>query len=110
MKNMKLSNKDLQYFIEKIKLQPENMGKYRDQINNLKQKLEKKIEILGIRENVFLAGNVHNVNEYLAKADIFVLSSDYEGLPLSILESSSSWSTSSSIRVELVSIKCSLLF
>ena len=40
---MKLSNKDLQSFIEKIKLQPENMGKYRDQINNLKQKLEKKI-------------------------------------------------------------------
>ena len=40
---MKLSNKDLQNFIEKIKLQPENMGKYRDQINNLKQKLEKKI-------------------------------------------------------------------
>lgn len=40
---MKLSNKDLQHFIEKIKLQPENMGKYRDQINNLKQKLETKI-------------------------------------------------------------------
>ena len=36
---MKLSNKDLQNFIEKIKLQPENMGKYRDQINNLKEKL-----------------------------------------------------------------------
>ena len=52
----------------------------------LRSELEKKIEILGIRENVFLAGNVHNVNEYLAKADIFVLSSDYEGLPLSILE------------------------
>lgn len=40
---MKLLNKDLQLFIEKIKLQPENMGKYRDQVNNLKQKLEKKI-------------------------------------------------------------------
>ena len=40
---MKLSNKDLHYFIDKIKLQPENMGKYRDQINNLKERLEKKI-------------------------------------------------------------------
>lgn len=40
---MKLSNKDLHYFIDKIKLQPENMGKYRDQIKNLKEKLEKKI-------------------------------------------------------------------
>ncbi|MCT3917897.1 nucleotidyltransferase [Elizabethkingia anophelis] len=40
---MKLSNKDLQFFISKIKLQPENMGKYRDQVNNLKEKLDKKI-------------------------------------------------------------------
>lgn len=40
---MKLSNNELQTFINKIKLQPENMGKYRDQINNLKDKLERKI-------------------------------------------------------------------
>jgi hypothetical protein len=40
---MKLSDKDLQFFISKIKLQPENMGKYRDQVNNLKEKLDKKI-------------------------------------------------------------------
>lgn len=40
---MKLSNNDLNFFIDKIKLQPENMGKYRNQINNLKEKLEKKI-------------------------------------------------------------------
>src|SRR5690606_2709173 len=29
--------------VKKIKLQPENMDKYRNQINNLKEKLEKKI-------------------------------------------------------------------
>ncbi|WP_407517845.1 CBASS oligonucleotide cyclase [Elizabethkingia anophelis] len=40
---MKLSNKDLQFFISKIKLQPENMGGYREQVNNLKEKLDKKI-------------------------------------------------------------------
>lgn len=40
---MKLSDKELQFFVNKIKLQPENMGKYRDQVNNLKEKLDKKI-------------------------------------------------------------------
>lgn len=40
---MKLDNNQLQFFVNKIKLQPENMQKYRDQINNLKSKLENKI-------------------------------------------------------------------
>lgn len=40
---MKLSDKELQSFIKKIKLQPENMGKYRNQVNNLKDRLNKKI-------------------------------------------------------------------
>lgn len=41
---MKLDNNQLQFFINKIKLQSENMQKYRDQIKNLKQKLEDKIK------------------------------------------------------------------
>lgn len=41
---MKLENKQLHFFIKKIKLQPENMQKYRDQIKNLKNKLEDKIK------------------------------------------------------------------
>lgn len=41
---MKLKNKELGHFVEKIKLQRENMPKYRDQINNLKSKLENKIK------------------------------------------------------------------
>lgn len=41
---MKLDNNQLHFFIDKIKLKPENMQKYRDQINNLKQKLEDKIK------------------------------------------------------------------
>jgi Second Messenger Oligonucleotide or Dinucleotide Synthetase domain len=40
---MKLDNKQLQSFVNKIRLQPENMDRYRTQINNLKNKLEKKI-------------------------------------------------------------------
>jgi hypothetical protein len=41
---MKLNNNQLQFFVNKIKLQPENMQKYRDQFNNLKTKLEDKIK------------------------------------------------------------------
>lgn len=41
---MNLDNNQLQFFVNKIKLQPENMQKYRDQINNLKSKLEDKIK------------------------------------------------------------------
>lgn len=40
---MKLDNNQLGFFVKKIKLQSENMDKYRNQINNLKEKLEKKI-------------------------------------------------------------------
>ncbi|GGC15870.1 CBASS oligonucleotide cyclase [Dyadobacter sediminis] len=40
---MKLENRQLQHFINKIKLHPENMEKYRNQVKNLKEKLEKRI-------------------------------------------------------------------
>lgn len=41
---MKLNNKELGHFVDKIKLQKDNMAKYRDQINNLKSKLGNKIK------------------------------------------------------------------
>tara|TARA_R110002124_G_scaffold5301_1_gene33070 strand:- start:76024 stop:77004 length:981 start_codon:yes stop_codon:yes gene_type:complete len=41
---MKLNNNELGHFVDKIKLQKDNMPKYRDQINNLKSKLEDKIK------------------------------------------------------------------
>lgn len=41
---MKLDNNQLLHFVGKIKLQKDNMQKYRDQINNLKTKLEDKIK------------------------------------------------------------------
>lgn len=40
---MKLNNTQLLHFVDKIKLQKDNMQKYRDQINNLKERLEDKI-------------------------------------------------------------------
>lgn len=41
---MKLNNNQLLHFVNKVKLQKDNMQKYRDQINNLKTKLEDKIK------------------------------------------------------------------
>ena len=40
---MKLTNTQLQNFIGRIKLKQEDMPKYRDQINNLRERLETKI-------------------------------------------------------------------
>lgn len=54
---MKLENNQLFHFVDKIKLQKDNMQKYRDQINNLKTKLEDKIkndESNGLKVTKFL--------------------------------------------------------
>lgn len=56
----------------------------------LRQDLEKQVKMLGIRDRVCFTGNVSNVRDYLADADVFVMSSDYEGLPLSVLEAMAS--------------------
>ncbi|MBS5386560.1 MAG: glycosyltransferase [Clostridiales bacterium] len=52
----------------------------------LKDKIEQFVRELGITENVYFTGNISNVEEYLASADIYVMTSDYEGLPLSVIE------------------------
>jgi glycosyltransferase involved in cell wall biosynthesis len=49
-------------------------------------RLEAEIRRLGLERAVVLAGNRSDVADILARADVFVLSSTSEGLPLSILE------------------------
>ena len=49
--------------------------------------LENKIKKLGLAEKVFLPGVIKNVYPYLKKADTFVLSSLWEGLPTVVIES-----------------------
>ena len=44
---------------------------------------------LGLEGRVYFSGEVHDVRPYLSAAQIFVLTSRYEGLPLSILEAMS---------------------
>ena len=52
----------------------------------LRHELEKTIAEEGLEEAVRLEGNVTDTEKYYAKADLFVLSSVYEGLPLAVLE------------------------
>ena len=49
-------------------------------------RLEEEIEALGLGERVRLAGERRDVPELLAGADVFVLSSNSEGMPVSVLE------------------------
>jgi glycosyltransferase involved in cell wall biosynthesis len=40
-------------------------------------------------KRIFLLGAKNNIGDYMAQADFFVLSSDYEGLPMSLIEAMS---------------------
>lgn len=52
----------------------------------LKESLENYLRKNGLCENIFLKGITDNVPEALAEADVFVLPSDYEGMPNALLE------------------------
>ena len=52
----------------------------------LKETLRRQIDELGLAGKAFLQGEVSDVKKYLLNADVFVSSSLYEGLPLSMLE------------------------
>lgn len=48
--------------------------------------LGNKNTIQGLPHNVFCLGEIHDAYNYLRHADIFILPSNYEGLPISLLE------------------------
>jgi glycosyltransferase involved in cell wall biosynthesis len=51
-----------------------------------RKKLSDLIKREGVQENVFLVGSVGNIADWYARADVFVLSSTYEGFPNVLLE------------------------
>lgn len=52
----------------------------------LLEDVKKKVGELGLEKNVMFIGEVVGVSEYLHKADIFVLPSLWEGMPISLIE------------------------
>ena len=52
----------------------------------LKDMLQEKIEALGLSSRVFLKGTFVDIHSRIASARMFVLSSDYEGMPNALLE------------------------
>jgi glycosyltransferase involved in cell wall biosynthesis len=55
-------------------------------IGDFDSKLELIIKSLHLEEQVILKGMTHNVTDVLSKAGVFILSSDYEGLPNALME------------------------
>ena len=50
------------------------------------RKLVEKVRVLGLSENVILTGFTADVAHYLARASVYVCTSEYEGFPMSIGE------------------------
>ena len=51
--------------------------------------IKERVQKLGLSDKIFFEGAVDNVPEYLQQADVFLLISNWEGLPISILEAMS---------------------
>ena len=56
----------------------------------LKNDIVSQVEKLGIKDHVIMPGLVKNVNEYLQAMDYFIFPSNYEGLPVVLVEAQAS--------------------
>lgn len=66
----------------------------------LRADLEKQIQALGLENAIKLFGMQANVTKYLAAADVFILPSRWEGLPIALLEAMSAGLPVIATRVE----------
>lgn len=55
----------------------------------LKEEIEKQIELLNLKDRVMLMGLTDNIKDELANSKIFILSSNYEGMPNALIEAMS---------------------
>lgn len=51
-----------------------------------REMLERKVREKGLDRQLLFPGNVDNIDEYYAKASLFVMTSRFEGLPMTLLE------------------------
>lgn len=52
----------------------------------LKESLNKKVVERNLQERVIFCGQVNNIEKYLSETSVYVLSSDYEGMPNALME------------------------
>lgn len=53
---------------------------------SLRNELQEQINTLGLENRIIIAGQVEDVKKEIYKASVFVLSSDYEGMPNALME------------------------
>jgi VI polysaccharide biosynthesis protein VIPC/TVIE len=53
---------------------------------NLEEKIKEKVNESKLQQHVFFLGEVDNVNDYMQMADVFVLPSLFEGMPIVLIE------------------------
>lgn len=66
---------------------------------SLKEKLQQKISKLGIEDSVTLCGRTNDIVSVLREHDLFIMSSNYEGMPNSLMEAMG-------VGVPCISTKC----
>ena len=57
---------------------------------DLESKIKEKVNQLGLMDNVIFLGNRSDVNELMQAMDVFVFPSNYEGLPVTLVEAQAS--------------------
>lgn len=81
--------KNFQLLIESFAIVHENYPSYKLVIYGegpLREKLEQQVAALGLDKNVAFPGFSRNLNEEMEKASMFVLTSDFEGIPNALIE------------------------
>lgn len=81
--------KNHKMLIEAFSKLPEEFKEYKLIIygeGSLRNKLEEQINELKLNDRVLLPGQINNIKEKIYKASLFVLSSNYEGMPNALME------------------------
>lgn len=78
--------KDHETMIRAVVNLPENYELWLAGEGETKEMWERFVETLELKQRIKFLGNVENIPELLSQSDVMVLSSHYEGMPLSLIE------------------------